>query len=229
VGALAQTDRGAPGGLGQTEPARPTRSPACRARTGDRGRQSWNVLTRELVPFPPAAGLAESRPARRPARRAEPGGTGRPVARRPARPDPDACSGTRPHDGTNPARAAHTAGPAQSAAAAVDRATPGRTRRVAARSRGLRRLLPGAATLAVLASVWVGAGALSSLHRPALTVPAAAVKVPGGYLYVARPGDTLWSIASELQPGGDPRPLVAQLEQQLHGAELAAGDRLILP
>jgi len=93
----------------------------------------------------------------------------------------------------------------------------------------LRRLLPGAATLAVLASVWVGAGALSSLHRPALTVPAAAVKVPGGYLYVARPGDTLWSIAYELQPGGDPRPLVAQLEQQLHGAELAAGDRLILP
>ena len=104
-----------------------------------------------------------------------------------------------------------------------------RTRQVAARSRGLRRLLPGAATLAVLASVWVGAGALSSLHRPALTVPAAAVKVPDGYLYVARPGDTLWSIASELQPGGDPRPLVAQLEQQLHGAELVAGDRLILP
>ncbi len=93
----------------------------------------------------------------------------------------------------------------------------------------MRRLLPGAATLAVLASVWLGAGALSSLHRPPLTVPAAAVKIRGGYLYVARPGDTLWSIASELEPGGDPRPLVAELDQQLHGAELVAGDRLILP
>jgi hypothetical protein len=93
----------------------------------------------------------------------------------------------------------------------------------------LRRLLPGAATLAVLASIWLGAGALSGLQRPALTVPAAAVKVTGGYLYIARPGDTLWSIASALEPGGDPRPLVAQLEQQLRGGELVAGDRLILP
>ena len=97
------------------------------------------------------------------------------------------------------------------------------------RSRGLRRLLPGAATLAVLASVWFGAGALSTVHRPAMAVPAAAVRVHGGYLYVARPGDTLWSIASALQPGGDPRPIVAELEQQLHGAQLVAGDRLTLP
>jgi len=62
-----------------------------------------------------------------------------------------------------------------------------------------------------------------------LTVPASAVKVHGGYLYVARPGDTLWSIASELQPGGDPRPLVASFERQLHGAELVPGDELKLP
>jgi Tfp pilus assembly protein FimV len=62
-----------------------------------------------------------------------------------------------------------------------------------------------------------------------LTVPTAAVKVHGGYLYIARPGDTLWSIASALEPGGDPRPLVAQLEQQLRGGELVVGDRLILP
>jgi len=55
------------------------------------------------------------------------------------------------------------------------------------------------------------------------------VKVPGGYRYVARPGDTLWSIASKLEPGGDPRPLVAELEQQLHGAELIPGDPLKLP
>jgi hypothetical protein len=39
----------------------------------------------------------------------------------------------------------------------------------------------------------------------------------------------LWSIASGLEPGGDPRPLVAQLEQQLHGAQLIPGDELRVP
>jgi len=77
--------------------------------------------------------------------------------------------------------------------------------------------------------MWFGAGALSSLHSTALTIPAGAVRIHGGYLYVARPGDTLWSIASKLLPGGDPRPLVANLEQQLHGAELIPGDQLRLP
>ena len=78
-------------------------------------------------------------------------------------------------------------------------------------------------------SVWLGAGALSGLHRPALTVPAGAVKVAGGYRYVARTGDTLWSIASRIEPGGDPRILVAGFEKQLHGAPLMPGDELDLP
>jgi hypothetical protein len=67
------------------------------------------------------------------------------------------------------------------------------------------------------------------LHRPELSVPASAIKVHGGYVYVARPGDTLWSIASGLEPGGDPRILVANFEQQLHGSELVPGDELKLP
>jgi hypothetical protein len=104
-----------------------------------------------------------------------------------------------------------------------------RSSRIAPRSRGLRRLVPGAATLAVLVGAWFGAGALSSLQHPTLRVPAGAVKISGGYRYVARPGDTLWSIASKLEPGADPRILVADLEQQLHGAPLVAGDQLKLP
>ena len=93
----------------------------------------------------------------------------------------------------------------------------------------MRRLLPGVATLAVLASAWLGTGALSGLHKTTLTVPASAVKVAGGYLYVVHAGDTLWSIASKLEPGADPRPLVAELAQQLHGAQLLPGDELKLP
>ena len=95
--------------------------------------------------------------------------------------------------------------------------------------RGLRRLLPGAATLAFLVGAWFGAGALSGLHHQQPDVMPGSVKVSGGYRYDARPGDTLWSIASKLQPGSDPRPLVSRLESQLHGAPLVAGDELTLP
>ncbi len=95
--------------------------------------------------------------------------------------------------------------------------------------RGLRRLLPGVATLAALVGIWAGAGALSATHDPSLAVLPGSVKVAGGYSYVVRPGDTVWSIASRLEQGGDPRPLVARLESQLHGRTLVPGTRLLLP
>jgi hypothetical protein len=49
------------------------------------------------------------------------------------------------------------------------------------------------------------------------------------HLYVVRPGDTLWSIAQRLDPGGDPRSLVAQLEDELNGATLVAGEQIQVP
>ncbi|MGO9299425.1 MAG: hypothetical protein ACLQEG_03665 [Acidimicrobiales bacterium] len=233
MGALAHTDRGAPGWLREMEPSRPERTPARRGRPVERrraSRASWNVLAQELVAFPPPAGPAVRRPAQRPAHRP---GLVRAV---PAVPQGSAparvagCEAARVHDEVTSRRAvARAAEATPPAVGTLDHATSARSRQVAPRSRGLRRLLPRPAPHPVLASVWFGTGALSSLHRPALTVPAAAVKVHGGYLYIARPGDTLWSIASGLQPGGDPRPLVAELEQQLHGAQLVAGDRLTLP
>ncbi len=230
MGALAHTDRGAPGWLSEMEPSRPKRTPARRGRPAERRQASWNVLAQELVAFPPPAGPAVSRPAQRAAHRPELVRAVRAVPQGSAPARVAGCEAARVHDGVTSRRAvARAAEATPSAVGTLDRATSARSRQVAPRSRGLRRLLPGAATLAVLASVWFGTGALSSLHRPALTVPAAAVKVHGGYLYIARPGDTLWSIASGLQPGGDPRPLVAELEQQLHGAKLVAGDRLTLP
>ena len=235
MGALAHSDRGAPGWLGETGSGRARRTPSRRVGPAERCQASWNVLAQELVAFPPAdeptASCARQREARRPelarAARAVPKGA---VPKGLLSTHLAGCDAARVRDELTSRRAgAHTAEATPPAVGALDRATSVRSRQVAPRSRGLRRLLPGAATLAVLASVWFGAGALSSLHRPALTVPAAAVKIHGDYLYVARPGDTLWSIASGLQPGGDPRPLVAELGQQLHGAQLVAGDRLTLP
>lgn len=42
-------------------------------------------------------------------------------------------------------------------------------------------------------------------------------------------GDTFWSIASRLQPEGDPRPLVDRLVASHGGATLKAGERLSVP
>jgi hypothetical protein len=96
--------------------------------------------------------------------------------------------------------------------------------------RGLRRLLPGAATLAVLVGTWFGIGAVAtSAHRVSIDRIPGSVPVHGGFRYVAQPGDTLWSIASRVEPGADPRPLVDELEVQLGGRSLQPGDPLILP
>jgi hypothetical protein len=218
VGALAGTGRIDEDRPAETEANRAYRAAASRRPTSTRPRASWNVLAEELVAFPPAGTSPVARPTGRALdaapfdvawrRPGAPVGTvarPAPLARPPARPGPAPL--------VRPAPAAHVF----------------RSPRAAPRSRGLRRLLPGAAALAVLAGAWFGVGALSNSPRPAPAVIPGAVKIPGGYRYVARPGDTLWSIATKLQPGADPRVLVASLEQQLHGGELIAGDQLKLP
>jgi Tfp pilus assembly protein FimV len=48
--------------------------------------------------------------------------------------------------------------------------------------------------------------------------------------YVVQPGDTLWSIARQVAPGRDPRPVVDALVEanDLHGG-LQAGQELTVP
>ncbi len=48
-------------------------------------------------------------------------------------------------------------------------------------------------------------------------------------VYVVRPGDTLWSIATRLDPAGDPRPIVARLSQEAGSTTVVPGEHLVLP
>ena len=48
-------------------------------------------------------------------------------------------------------------------------------------------------------------------------------------IVVVRPGDTLWSIVEQHQPGDDPRPLVDELSAARHGAPLVPGETIRLP
>lgn len=66
-------------------------------------------------------------------------------------------------------------------------------------------------------------GAQSSSIGSLAPVPAAA------HIHVVQPGETLWSIALSSTRGGDPRPIVDQLQQQLDGHALWVGQHLVLP
>ena len=48
-------------------------------------------------------------------------------------------------------------------------------------------------------------------------------------VHVVQPGETLWSIAAELQPSGDVRGLVRKLSSLNGGVSLQIGQRLVLP
>jgi hypothetical protein len=39
----------------------------------------------------------------------------------------------------------------------------------------------------------------------------------------------VWSIATRLDPTGDPRPIVDTIVAQLNGASIAPGERVLLP
>lgn len=99
----------------------------------------------------------------------------------------------------------------------------------ARRPGALRRWAPGLATMAVLAGLWFGAGALAGAGSPRISRLPGTTPVPGGYAYVVRPGDTLWSIASRLEPGRDPGPLVARLTAEVSTTVLRPGSVIVVP
>lgn len=98
-----------------------------------------------------------------------------------------------------------------------------RTTRPSAATFRRRRLAALGALLVVAALLLAAAAALLAPGTPAAgAVPVARVT------YVVQPGDTLWSIAAELAPGADLRPVVDALADANGGASLLPGQRLVL-
>jgi LysM domain len=62
--------------------------------------------------------------------------------------------------------------------------------------------------------------------EPAPTGPGAAPVA--GEAYVVQPGDTLWSIATEVAPDEDPRVVVDALRAANGGPDLEVGERLVI-
>ena len=87
-----------------------------------------------------------------------------------------------------------------------------------------------AVTLAVVVFVlWNVGGLVVSQLRPAAAGAAADEPAAAQPFVVVAPGDTLWSIATDLAEGADPRPIVDDLAARNGGAVLVVGQRLEIP
>lgn len=64
---------------------------------------------------------------------------------------------------------------------------------------------------------------------PLTTPRPAAISSGPVAVHTVQPGDTLWSIAREIQPAGDVRPLVDQLLGSRSGRPLQVGEEITVP
>ena len=89
-----------------------------------------------------------------------------------------------------------------------------------------RRALVAGAVVALTALATLVLGALGG---GSLTAPERPLPVGAGRVYVVQPGDTFWSIARQVEPEGDLRPVVDRLVAEHGGATLVVGEPIRLP
>jgi hypothetical protein len=109
----------------------------------------------------------------------------------------------------------------------VERRAAERRARAAKLRRRRLRLLGALVCVGLAAVLWFGTSAIASQGR--LQVLPGSVKTVHGYLYRVRPGDTVWSIATRLDPSGDPRALAGEIESEIGGTDLQAGTQVLVP
>jgi hypothetical protein len=74
-----------------------------------------------------------------------------------------------------------------------------------------------------------GGGPLTATGVQGTPAPQARGAPAAGTTWVVRPGDTLWGIATAVEPGRDVRPLVDRLESELGNATLEPGEAVRIP
>jgi nucleoid-associated protein YgaU len=100
-----------------------------------------------------------------------------------------------------------------------------RRRRRATRRLRRRRLTVGTFVAATAVALALPVSTLGG--RP--SAASATGELRPGATYVVQSGDTLWDMATRLDPTGDPRVLVAQLEEETGSDAVVPGEHLRLP
>ena len=85
-----------------------------------------------------------------------------------------------------------------------------------------RRLLVLAVVLSMVVGLW-------SYGNSSRSSSATGTRSLDAVVVVVQPGDTLWSIATWLDPGADPRRLVDELSDLTGSTTLQPGQRLVIP
>jgi hypothetical protein len=111
----------------------------------------------------------------------------------------------------------------------VERRARERRARAAALRRRRLRLVGVLLSVGLAAGLWFGISAVASQAGDRLQILPGSVKTAHGYLYRVQTGDTVWSIATRLDPTGDPRPLADQIEAEIGGTTLQLGSQVLLP
>jgi LysM domain len=111
---------------------------------------------------------------------------------------------------------------------AKHRASERRARVIEVRRRRVRALGMAITSVAVAGALWFGSSAMASSQDHLQVLPGS-VKTAHGYLYRVQPGDTVWSIATRLDPTGDPRPIADQIESEIGGTNLQVGTQVLVP
>jgi hypothetical protein len=109
------------------------------------------------------------------------------------------------------------------------RASERRVRAAELRRRRVHLLGVAATSVALAGALWIGTSAMASQSQDRLQVLPGSAKAANGYLYQVQPGDTVWSIATRLDPAGDPRPIADQIETEIGGTNLQVGTQVLVP
>jgi hypothetical protein len=83
--------------------------------------------------------------------------------------------------------------------------------------------------VAGLFALLVGVQALFGRSGPPALGTGSTVEPAAAHIWVVRPGDTLWSIALASGARGDIRPLVDEMNAEVHGLPLQPGEHILVP
>lgn len=93
-----------------------------------------------------------------------------------------------------------------------------------------RRAVAVALVVGLLLALGILLGRTSGGALPTAAGSGSTVPLPvAERAYVVEAGDSLWKIARALQPDGDVRPLVSELQRARQGRPLRVGERITLP